>query len=66
MTDYGTATCTECGHESPRLLAPRFPHICRACLFPSTAPVGMVADLYAKATHTRAATPPPSKWRDAT
>lgn len=31
---YGWALCIDCGHESPRRLPERFPHICTQCLFP--------------------------------
>ena len=30
--------CVECGQFTPLLLAPRFPHFCRACLFPPSSP----------------------------
>ena len=35
MPDYGVDVCTECGEMTDCLLPERFPHICRACLFPA-------------------------------
>ncbi len=40
----GNAVCIECGETTPLLLAPRFPHICAACLFPPQRPEDPTAD----------------------
>jgi hypothetical protein len=45
MTRYGVDACTECGAMTELLLAPRFPHVCSLCLFPSQKPEDPTADL---------------------
>ena len=59
--DYGVDVCTECGEMTDCLLPERFPHICRACLFPArlVVPGELPADEGTRLSPARHAKPKP-------